>query len=693
MTINTIDVYREMLNHSLAVTLVTDSERNYVYSNETFKKTFGYTEEQLSSHPVMELLLPKTDFVLANKMKTHTLANATTSTGFLPIKAADGKFIEMYVRCSAIANGQLYIWSGTDAGILEHTQSELIASLKEEHNNLKLLQMQKDRLDFALDCALTVTWELDTQLKHLEFSDNFEKALGIIQADYDYDFTRFVDIHLNPYKEVILERISDFIQGKTEMFIVEVTLCDREQNLHWFIIRGKFLDEKKNLIFGVSVDITEQKVFEQRLAELAYKDILTGLYKMEYVTDTLAGLTEGEKLQDIGLMVFDIKHFRNINEAFGHKCGNDVLKYVAARLKELMKDRMVIRVGGDEYLVVFNHVTDAAVIREAAEQMLKEFEEPLDIEGTLYYINFKVGIALAEEKDIDFTALLRDAEIALHQAKKDEINDIYVIKEEIRQKVDSVVSLEFELRRGITRKEFYLDFQPVISVKDHSVIGMEALVRWKHPIRGNVPPLEFIPLAEECGLIVPLGDFVLEDSMRKLQGWLKINPNIYVAINVSTIQFMTHNFIERIKELMDKYTIPSRNLVIEVTESVFISEASHIVNILKVLQDMGIRVSLDDFGTCYSSLSYLKKIPLDNLKIDRDFLLDVLEDPVSDAILKSIITLAQNLKLTVTAEGVETKEQLSLLEKYDCTSLQGFYFSRPVDPQKIEEFISLGTVL
>jgi polar amino acid transport system substrate-binding protein len=555
---------------------------------------------------------------------------------------------------------------------------------------VSILQSEKFKLDFALECADSLTWEYDRTTDIIVFSDEFDKLISGRQSDYNYNFTAFLDLHLKDFKDEILQKMDDLLTGKTDLYESEIVLIGSDKEPHWLIVRGKFIDQTEKLVYGVSVDITRRKKLEMHLEELAYVDHLTGLYRLDYLEDVVAHKVRGVNLTRIGLVILDICGFSNVEQAFDRNIADRVLCLTADRLKTLVGEQLLIHLNEDKFLVVFNDVDNIDYLQMMAHSVKEAFKLPLAEIEKSFYLDFDIGIALSDNLVIDQEGLrcvLQDAQFALRTAKENELSSICTITDDIRRDTMELLNMAYGMRHAIEQKEFFLQFQPIIGACSHKMVGCEALIRWQHPVKGLLNPLRFIPLAEEIGLIIKIGDFVLEEAMRHMGKWLAVNPGFYVAVNVSAIQFLSHKLSERLLELMNKYAIPPANLVIELTESAFISDFIYLTKTLNTLKKYGIRISLDDFGTGYSSLSYLKKLPIDNLKIDRAFLDDVLVDETARAMLKSIIALAKNLSLSITVEGVETKEQLDLLEKYGCDRLQGYYFSKPLSAEELEKWL------
>jgi diguanylate cyclase (GGDEF)-like protein len=616
----------------------------------------------------------------------QALEEGGTPVAVLTTVSALGVHTDITFKCQAIFGGHYLLWSGIEYGLCFGSGQNLSDKLIRAQKEIAVLKEHDFKLSFALDCAEAINWEISEDHKKVIFSKNFDTYYGIRQSDYDYDFERFLELHLNPHKEQVLESMERYVTGKAEMMELEITLYDDKGRMHWLLARGKFISEERKVIYGVSINITKQKNLEDRLARMAYVDSNTGLYKAEYISDVLAGRIEAVKISTPGLMMLNIYRFRDINAVFGHERGTEVLVHAAKRLATLT-NYLIARIEAGGFIILFNQAKGTAELEEVGRRILGAFEKPLMIGGHPYFINFKIGIAKAEGRDADFGTLLKDAELAVNHIKNDEIRSLCVISDEIRKSEDDYLNMVYEFRQAIQCNEFLLHFQPIINGVTKKVSGAEALIRWNHPKRGMISPATFIPLAEQTGLINQIGDFVLAEAMKELKKCMEIDSKFYISVNVSVIQLMSNELLQRIQGLLEDYRIPPGNLIVEITESVFIANMTQMISMLNKIRELGVRVSLDDFGTGYSSLSYLTQIPLDNLKIDQSFLRDVSDSPASEAILKSIISLARNLNLSITVEGVENAGHMELLKVYGCDYLQGYFFSRPVPSDGLESFL------
>ncbi|AWI75892.1 diguanylate cyclase [Parazoarcus communis] len=437
---------------------------------------------------------------------------------------------------------------------------------------------------------------------------------------------------------------------------------------------------------GISTDITQRKVMEDEIRLLAFYDALTGLPNRRLLVDRLQQqlAASGRSKRSGALLFIDLDNFKTLNDTLGHDKGDLLLKHVAARLVHCVREGdTVARLGGDEFVVMLGNLGSdraeaAAHARGVGEKILKSLGEPHDIDGQLHFSTPSIGVALFAGKNHKVDDLLRQADLAMYQAKADGRNTMSFFDPEMQAALNARAALEADLRRGLKQGQFELHYQPQVDYTG-ALIGAEALLRWNHPTRGLVQPDAFIPVAEDTGLIVPLGAWVLDTACAQLRAWSDTldTAALTLSVNVSARQFRQADFVDLVLSALDRSGANPRCLKLELTESLLLVDAEETIARMAALKAHGVGFSLDDFGTGYSSLSYLKRLPLDQLKIDRSFVRDLLADPNDAAIARAIITLAESLGLSVIAEGVETVEQRDALARQGCLSYQGYYFGRP----------------
>jgi diguanylate cyclase (GGDEF)-like protein/PAS domain S-box-containing protein len=444
---------------------------------------------------------------------------------------------------------------------------------------------------------------------------------------------------------------------------------------------------------GTFSDITERKVAESQIKELAFYDTLTKLPNRRLLLDRLRQALAASIRNDRegGLMFIDLDNFKTLNDTLGHACGDLLLQQAAERIAACIRTGdTVARLGGDEFVVMLEDLNEnprdaASQIRVVGEKILTILSQPYRLGGQESQGTASIGATLFGEHRDNIDELLTQADIAMYQAKASGRNSLRFFDPELQSAVRARATLESDLRQALKEGQFLLYYQPQVNSAGE-LTGAEALIRWRHPERGLVLPAEFIPLAEECGLILPLGHWVLETGCAQMVAWAR-RPEIEhvtLAINVSARQFRHADFVEEVLEVVGRTGVDPNKLKLELTESMLVDNLQDLIAKMMTLKAQGLSFSLDDFGTGYSSLSYLKRLPLSQLKIDQSFVQDVLHDPSDVAIARTIVALAQSLGLHVIAEGVETEEQRVLLAGHGCHAYQGFLFSRPVPAEEFE---------
>jgi diguanylate cyclase (GGDEF)-like protein/PAS domain S-box-containing protein len=441
---------------------------------------------------------------------------------------------------------------------------------------------------------------------------------------------------------------------------------------------------------GIFSDITQRKESERKLEYMAHHDALTSLPNRALLMDRLQQLIDGagqEALQ-IGVLFLDLDRFKGVNESMGHDAGDILLNTVADRLRKAMRaGDTVARVSGDEFIILAPQLRSAKDAASIAQKILSVLPQPMTIRGEEISITGSIGIAVFPDDGATVRDLLRNADAAMYQAKTTGRNTLRFYTRDMNERALQVLSLENGLRGALDRGEFCLHYQPQVSIATGAVIGLEALIRWNRPGHGLVPPGQFIPIAEESGLIVDIGGWVIEDACRQIRRWeLEGLPAIPVAVNLSSLQFHQDDFADRLIDVVQRMGVQRNRLELELTESLMIGNAEGTIAVLHRLKDNGLRLSIDDFGTGYSSLNYLRRLPIDKIKIDQSFVREMAGHTGTRRVVRGIIGLAKSLGLDIIAEGVETQEQLALLQIAGCDEAQGFLFSAAVPPEQVATF-------
>lgn len=432
----------------------------------------------------------------------------------------------------------------------------------------------------------------------------------------------------------------------------------------------------------------EERAVKEQINHLAYHDDLTGLPNrrrlLQQVDEMIARHAASSLRGYSALSVLNINHFKNINDSLGHVAGDSMLQTVALRIGEdIVHGEELFSMGGDEFAFLMTDRVSVESCMTRSRELLQMFDKPIELDSSEYHISLSLGISIYPEDGETAEQMVQNADTAVHSAKEQGV-DIRRYTPLMQMKAKEKLKLENDLRRALERNEFYLVYQPQIQLSTRKLVGMEALLRWQHPKRGLVSPAEFIPIAEESGMIVPLGEWVLKTACRQNKEWQNAGYRpICVSVNLSLRQFMQPNLAGKIEEFLEEIGLDPRFVDLEITESMTLDKEKAFEQ-LQRLKDIGVYISIDDFGTGYSSLHYLKNMPIDRLKIDRSFVSEVLVDSNNAAIVSTITSMAHHLKLKVTAEGVENEDQLQFLRQQHCHEGQGYFFSKPIEAQEFE---------
>jgi diguanylate cyclase (GGDEF)-like protein/PAS domain S-box-containing protein len=445
---------------------------------------------------------------------------------------------------------------------------------------------------------------------------------------------------------------------------------------------------------GVKEDITERKRYEERLQYMATHDELTGLVNRTLLQDRLAQSMSCAHLsgRHVAILLLDIDRFKMINDSLGHDFGDKLLRAVAQRLLQVVRSGdLVARLGGDEFVVLLSEVEEASTAGLVAGKLLQKLAWPFTIDNREIIVTASMGICLSSPENADGITLIRNADIAMYRAKSAG-NNFAFYSPEMNSQILETMELESALRLALEREEFCLHYQPKVDLASARITGFEALIRWNHPQRGMVSPVDFIPLAEETGLIVPIGSWVLLEACRQAKAWQAQGlPHLTVAVNLSARQFRKGDLAQSVSAILEQTGLDAQLLDLEITESMVMDDSDGAEQTMHNLKQLGVKLSLDDFGTGYSSLNCLRRFPVDTLKIDRSFINDVASDQSCASVATSIIAIAHNLKLDTVAEGVETREQLAFLAGCGCDAYQGFVFSKPLPAEQFADlFITEG---
>jgi diguanylate cyclase (GGDEF)-like protein len=487
------------------------------------------------------------------------------------------------------------------------------------------------------------------------------------------------------------------LDGLTPHFQNEHRMLHKDGTYRWMLSRGLAVRDDDGVAYrmaGSQTDITSQKTAEQQLQHDAQHDTLTGLPNralfMERLRRSMWRARRGG-FYLFAVLFLDLDRFKIVNDSLGHVVGDQLLVAIARRLESSLRPGdMVARLGGDEFVILLDHLKEIHDVTHIANRVQKELRLPFNLGGHEVFTTASMGIALSATTYERPEDLLRDADTAMYRAKARGKARFELFDASMHARAMTLLQMENDLRRALTRQEFLVYYQPIVSLATSRILGFEALVRWRHPERGMVSPAEFIPVAEETGLIIELGHWVLSEACLQMRWWQEQFPAylpLSLSVNLSSKQFSQPNLIEQIEQILDETGLDAHSLKLEITESVLMDNIEATTAMLVQLRFMGIQVSIDDFGTGYSSLSYLHRFPINTLKVDRSFVRRMGPEGENSEIVQAIISLARNLGLDVVAEGVETEEQLSQLRLMQCDYVQGYYFSKPAAKEEVSALI------
>lgn len=570
----------------------------------------------------------------------------------------------------------------------------------------KKLRRSERQLSHTQKIAAMGNWEWDIVRSKFRLSDQMYPLFGINQQEFDGSYDSFFNL-IHPDDKIAVEEAFNRTLNVGCLFNIDhrIILPDNSERVVQQQGELAFSDEGKPVrMRGAMQDISKRKIVEEQIRHLAYYDVLTGLpnraHFKEHADRTLMqARNNGTK---VALMFLDLDEFKRINDTLGHGTGDELLKCIAQKLATGIRASDSVakleqttpapptlsRLGGDEFTILFDGFVSAEQIAHVGQRILDQLSEPVVIGTQELVVTCSIGVAVFPDDGEDVDALMRYADIAMYQAKQDGKNNFQFYSKQKNTHTTARLDLETRLRRALERDQLVLHYQPQVLAKTGGIIGLEALIRWQDPETGLVPPNKFIPIAEESGLILPIGEWVMQTACNQAASWQKngFKP-MKMSVNLASDQFRQHNFTQNVLKCLERSGLSPHFLELEMTESTLMQQIKQTVISLNSLKEMGVTLAIDDFGTGYSSMSYLKKFPLDTLKIDRSFIADMTTNDSDASIVKAIIALAKSLGLTSIAEGVELEEQLIYLCEMECDQIQGYFYSRPLPANEMEQYL------
>ncbi len=548
------------------------------------------------------------------------------------------------------------------------------------------LRKSEERFELAMRGANDGVYDWNLQSNEIYYSPRWKHMLGYEDHELPDEFSTWENLVDEKDRDRSWEMLNDYINGRRDNFHIEVKMQHKDG--HWVdILSRAFLvrDAQGNAIrtVGTHVDISEKKRQEAHILRQAHYDGLTGLPNRFLAMDRLAQLLKeaSRDVSKVAILFLDLDGFKRVNDTLGHETGDRLLVQAAERLQSVVREGdSVCRLGGDEFVVLLRNLGELTDARTVASSLISQFRHPFSLDERELVVTTSIGIAVYPSDGITPTELLRNADTAMYHSKEQGRNTFNFFTTEMNLNVSRMLEVEEQLHGAQERHEFSVVYQPVVELRSNRVVAAEALLRWNNPVLGTVSPDEFIPIAEQTGVILGIGRYVLQQAVENAMRWREmLDHEFKIAINLSPRQFRDTNLVDYINDLLECNGLKANALVLEVTEGVLMSGQQDIEDALSRLHNNGISLAMDDFGTGYSSLNYLRKYPFDVLKVDRSFVNDLTVDPADCELVNASILMAHGLGLEVVAEGVETEDQLSQLRDMQCEYAQGYLFSRPIN--------------
>lgn len=546
------------------------------------------------------------------------------------------------------------------------------------------LRKNETQLRLALESAEMATWFWNVGERSFQSSGGFDALFGIKGDAGTRDFEQ-LRAAVHPEDRERIDAALKHALVYSDDFRLEMRVIWPDGSTHWIASQGQIIRNPEGRavsLIGVAMNITERKAAEQRIAHMAQHDTLTGLPNRMLLKDRIAqAVFHAQRGKSkVSVMFIDLDRFKYINDSLGHEAGDRLLQTVAKRIRTCLRESdTVARLGGDEFVIVLPEAQGSHEVSIVAAKILETLSQPYHLQGQDLHVSASIGVALFPEDGEDADTLMRNADAAMYHAKDSGRANYQFFTEHMNVSAQRRVTLEAELRRALDRSELTLAYQPIYALANGRLVAAEALLRWRHPERGMVAPGEFISVAEDSGLIHPIGEDVLRAACAQVRLWQDQGLGIRLSINVSVHQLRRRAFLDQLRTILAATSVDPGLLELEITESLIVEDASEALKTLKSLEELGVRLAIDDFGTGYSGLSYLKRFPIDTVKIDQSFIRDISIDADDAAIVRAIVAMAKSLKLSVVAEGVETGEQLAFLSSLGCDFAQGYLLGRPVD--------------
>jgi diguanylate cyclase (GGDEF)-like protein/PAS domain S-box-containing protein len=645
----------------------------FIAVNEAAARHYGFSKDEFLQLTIADIRPPEEIPVM---MKTLSALHDRDRNRIFRHRKKDGSIFDAEITSFEFVSG------GRRARLV------IAVDVTERHRAEERLRENEERYRLLFERNLAGVFRSTLDGRILEVNESLARIFGyereeiLKQTSFALYFTA-EDRH----------RVMARLREQRTLSNVELRMRRKDGTPVWVLENMTLLESADGgVIEGTIIDITERKAAQEQVEYQAYHDVLTGLPNRLLFRDRIGvALAHARRSRRaVAVMFLDLDQFKLVNDTLGHTVGDGLLQAAAERLVSCVRgDDTVARMGGDEFTILLSDLPDTRAAATVAQKVIDSISQPIDVDGHELFITTSIGISIFPDDGMDAETLLKNADRAMYRAKEVGRNNYQFATRAAVEAAAGRLSLERSLHHAFDRKEFVVHYQPMIEVGSRKVLGAEALIRWMNPELGMLSPDEFIPVAEECGLILPIGEWVLRTACEQMQRWRRNgHAELNVAVNLSARQFEQHDLTAMIERILAETGLPPSSLDVEITESTAMQNAELSLAIMTRLKQMGVRISIDDFGTGYSSLSYLKRFPIDTVKIDQNFVRDLAQGSNDGAIISAVISMARALKLRVVAEGVETEEQLNFLRLQHCEAIQGFLYSRPLPADEFEAVLA-----
>ena len=671
--------FKTLVEQSTQGVSVADLEGNYIFVNDTFCKMMGYSQKELLLLRVFDMKAPNQDHSAFEQTKSTQEKKAVR----VILQRKDGSTFPSEVIGVKIHLNKQECVLGTVQDISDRVAIERAITKNESRNQL-IMKIANDGI---------WDWHLDTNL--MIFDERYYIMAGYEKDDFPYTFEEWEKrVHPDDLCHAT-NSFQAYLTGKSVNFEAEYRFLCQNKTYMWIKARGKVVKRNEQgdpiRFIGTHSDITVQKKHEEKILHQAHFDSLTFLPNRFLSLDRLnhACKEAKRKQETIALLFLDLDDFKKVNDSLGHETGDLLLIEAANRLRNVVRSIDTVgRLGGDEFIIILSGLKSAKEAHPIVENLLNQFRDLFIIQNRELMLTATVGVSIYPNDATDASELLRNADSAMYDAKSCGRNTYSYYTAQMNQCAKRRLAIEEQIHGALSRQEFSVYYQAKIDINSSKIMGAEALLRWNNPALGNVPPDEFIPIAEQTGNIIPLGKFVLQHALEQTAFWQKsYNNNFQIAVNLSPRQFRDPQLLTFLEQCLNDTGVLAAQLELEITEGVLLSGHSYVDKVLKGITHLGIKMAMDDFGTGYSSLSYLRTYPFDVLKIDRSFINEINKTVKSKALINAIISMSHALNLKVVAEGIETEQQYKQLKKLHCDYGQGYLFSRPVTAMQMSTLL------